>query len=844
MKISPTVTTIQPIIVFLIGAILTLFGVSILRDQVRRNDATRFEQRTEKILSSITTRMYDFERLVRSSRGLFAASESVEPDEWKSFVIALAPGEYPGTAGMGFIRPETTGKATALRVLYFEPPDVDRNARGSDLSSNEALRATADRARQDTVSALSPAMLVPYGSKSEPGAYILMPIYKNQRVPTPDTLQGWVFARILFERAFKGLPDLQQLEVDLEIFDRSPLATQDVVFRFIKHSAVEQSKAPLFVAERQVEFNGHPWTIRIQSNADFVRSGHNETIFGATAAGLIGSSLLSLVVWALGRSRTRAEKIAREMTRDLRASEERFDLAVRGSNDGLWDWNLVTNEVYLSPRYFEIIGYGPNEIPARFSMFEERIHPDDRERVFEAVNAHLKHRVPYDTEFRFRHKAGHYLWIRARGQAVWDDDGKPTRMAGSHADITQRKMYEEQLRAAKEIAEAAARTKSEFLANMSHEIRTPMNGVIGMTDLALQTSLSEEQRDYLETVKSSANSLLTIINDVLDFSKIEAGKLSIDPEPFNMSRFIERIMLLLAVRAAEKRLRFTHFVAPGTPMNVIGDEIRLGQVLINLLGNAIKFTPAGGSVELHISALPHGEVAIPPSAELKFLVKDTGIGISADKVEKIFEAFVQADTSTTREFGGTGLGLAICKRLVTLMGGAMWVESELGKGSTFGFSVPVQISDEAKAAAEPAGSRELAITDGSQAPHRVLLAEDNAVNERLARRILEKHGFEVMVARNGQEAVDLVSRSLPLRRFDAVLMDVQMPIMSGIEATQAIRAEEKKFGTHVPIIAMTANAMEGDRERCLSAGMDDYISKPLDIRSFISIVRRWRNGSP
>ena len=652
--------------------------------------------------------------------------------------------------------------------------------------------------------------------------------------------------------------------------------------------------------------------------------------------------------------------------RDLARIKERLGLALDGSSLALWDWDLATERIFLSDRWSAILGGPPVETTATVARLAELMHPDDRQHIAEAVRAMVSgETLRYSFEHRVHTLKGEWRWIHSRGRVVeCNPDGRALRAIGTSADVTERKTVEDELKRARDAAEAASRAKSQFLANMSHEIRTPLNGVLGTTELLIDSPLSSAQRELAETVQRSGELLLQLINDILDFSKIEAGKLHLEHIAFDLRAALDDVIDLFAEAARRKGISLECTVADTLPSHVAGDPVRLKQIVSNLVSNGIKFTHRGHvRVALRESTT---EAAEGGRLRVALSVSDTGMGIAQEAQAHVFEAFAQADDSTTRKYGGTGLGLSIVRQLARMMGGEVALESAPGAGATFRVELefepalaPLQLGEapahelrvllatasrdegallerqlqpmvgaiervESAAAAlerlarppscalllldhdlpEAGGPhlarrakqasatplRVLVAGDGTAAPDRrmmaelsvdgwlsrplrrvalrrsleelfpgavqdtapaagsrsfagaaVLLVEDNAVNQMVTTSLLQSEGCRVEVASHGNEALERLERN----RYDLILMDCQMPELDGYQATVRWRSREHARGLPpVPIVALTANALEGDRERCLAAGMNDYLAKPFRRDQLMAALDRFLSRQP
>ncbi len=774
-----------------------------------------------------------FTRILHARVVAAVASLSVElpaaplgPDEPDESFAEWADGYL--SRHRGFV--EITRRAADCRVVWKQtlpayegrfPPRDEHGGVNCESVRREAEELGFAIMRRDAISGShGMEVYVPYPSARRPDGYVTGVI--DTAALIDEVLAGEPGGH-LFSMAIYDDEDLVYWR------DREPERT-----RYLRSLWLRERTTQVFDATPRLEvWPTSQWVESFESHLP-------ETIF---LFGFVVTVMLGGMVHLTQKSRERARQIAELAAQRRRAEEERtrlfnlsLDLLCVASPEGLL--------IELNPAWQRTLGYSLEELK-RLTMLDV-VHPEDRKAVLRAFREVLSGEPIEGFEARFRAKDGSYRWL------LWAARSSPeTGLIYAVAkDITERRAAEEELQAKAEeierrndelaLALAAAReateTKSRFVAAISHELRTPMTGIIGMSELLLCTNLTDEQRHWAITVKSSAESLLRIVNDILDISKLEAGRLEIIRAPFDVRLCLRGVVTLLIAQAREKGLRLTTRVDDAVPRRVVGDEGRVRQVLVNLVGNAIKFTEAGEvSVEVTVEPGPSdgGE------SRVRFTVADTGIGIPPDRVEQIFEEFVQADASPARRFSGTGLGLSISKRLVEMMGGEIGCRSRPGEGSTFWFTIPMAVPAEEAALPEEAET-----PPAEAAPHRrkVLVVEDNRVNRLVAEKLLQRLGCEVECADSGPEALRLLAEN----SYDLVLMDVNMPGMDGLETTRRIR-EQERGRAHTVIIAMTARAMDGDRELCLNAGMDDYISKPVTAASLRQVLERWlpaRTGQP
>ncbi|WP_019959750.1 ATP-binding protein [Woodsholea maritima] len=650
-----------------------------------------------------------------------------------------------------------------------------------------------------------------------------------------DLVQGGVgfliYFPLFFEDEFDGLI-VGVIQIDRVI--NSVLAETDE--RFIDLTVMEngrqvfESGAPgvgSMSTTRTIEVPGSLWTITARPSQALINGERNQTSWMLLTIGFFTALTLGGTVTALVVSNIRRDILIQERgqaLQELKTHQDRFELAVRGSSDGIWDWDVKEDVAYFSPRFKELLGYNNDELPNSMKALTKILHPEDKRSTYQALSDHLDQGIPFNHQVRLKHKNGQYRWFSTRGMAIHDESEAPIRMAGSISDITE-------LVSARERAEIANTAKSEFLANMSHEIRTPMNGILGMARIMEKSDLPASAKERLQVILNCGDSLMHILNDILDLSKIEAGQLEINKSPFELMPLLLRVTTLYGDQTRKKGLILTLKTDEPAWRIREGDPIRLTQLLNNLVSNALKFTEKG-RIDITVKAREAHQ-----KNHILIEVRDTGIGMDERQQRHVFDKFVQADSSITRRFGGTGLGLAICQGLAQKMGAKIYLESRIGVGSTFTIDIPMPIlSDGQPENKSPIRHTEtlLPITVAG-CPARLLAADDNAINRTVLKTFLETLDIDVTIVNDGKMALEAFYKN----NYDLILLDIQMPVIDGEEALYFMRDHEANNRLEpTPIIALTANAMVEQVQTYLEQGFDAVVEKPINPQRLYQAMRQ------
>jgi PAS domain S-box-containing protein len=996
-------------IALLLGLALSTAG-SLWRQHTIDADAhAEFERSSTRAAAEIALRFSRPLQGLNGARGLYAANGKLQRSEFAAYVEARdLPKEFPGVRGFGFIQrvlPKDLNAFIAAEradqapkfgirklsvvdypdlyvVRFIVPGESSPGLLGLDIGSEPLRRAAAEQAVDSGEPAITTTISLAQISRKAPGVLLYVPVYeKNSHPRTVNerraALRGLLFAPIVMGELLDGLIDVQSQRLDIELFDSTGASMYDSDGDVAAPGTVKTlgTKHRISISQ-SLSLPGRELTLRTKSTPAFEFNIDQTSPYFVFAAGALLSILLAWTLFQQANARDRAETLARKMTQQLSEDKARWhDFSCSGS-DWFWETDVEHRFSFFSDNFEATYGLAPGKLLGKNRRDILAIDALNRPIDIAAHLATLLAHQPFKGfEYQIRGDDGLVRWISVSGTPHFDAQGQFAGYRGTGTLITGRKRAEEELRAATQAAEAHSSAKSQFLANMSHEIRTPMNAILGMLNLVQHTDLSERQYDYIHKTESAAKSLLGLLNDILDFSKIDAGKLELDPHLFRIDAMMRNLTVMLSAYANNKSIEILFDIDPDLPEVVLGDAMRLQQVLVNLGGNAVKFTAEGQIVvAIHRVEQPDPSTG---NVGLEFSVSDSGIGIAPENQQRIFTGFTQAEGATTRKYGGTGLGLAISQRLVQAMGGTLELSSVLGNGTRFYFtlslpvaaSIPAELLEPVRAlsqryrvlivddnpvarelmqrmtslwtsssevassgeealallrkscgpGAEPfeviyldcqmpgidgwetarlmraicaqqqaskpviimvtgtgrevLGTRtadEQALLDGflvkpvtasmlldaildakSSVPGlrhmvrnvsskrslngmRILVVEDNLINQQVAEELLSAQGALVSLAANGQLGVDAVAAAVP--QFDAVLMDVQMPVMDGYTATGVIRYTLNKID--LPIIGLTANAMVTDRTACLNAGMSEHVGKPFDLPKLMSMLIR------
>jgi signal transduction histidine kinase/FixJ family two-component response regulator len=870
--------------VFVIGVIAAASAATIAWRQIQASDEVRFHRLSDRLTTEVTRRFQIFEYGLQGARGLWRASKSVERGEFVEWVRSRdLKKEFYGATGMGFIHKVAPSQMDAfLRqtrqdgeptfavhpeqgvpgrdryvIEFIEPITTNQQAMGFDIAIDDVRwRAANEAAMSGNPTMTAPVTLVQAPDEGASFLYLHAVYQNNTPLGTAEqrvaATLGWVYFPIVYSRVLRGAIETVDGELDFELLDGVSREKGALVYDEDGHLGLpgggvvtkQDYRGRLFTRFDTVMAGQRQLILATSTSAKFAPASRG-IVWGVLCGGILLSALAGGLIYAVSGTADRARELSMSKTREIErttAALARSEAALRTTSRlarvGWWELDNVTKQLHWSDETRAIHRVGTDFQPTLESAIEFYA-PEARHRIGNAVNDAILHRKPYDLELPLIAADGAKLWVRAQGEPVLRD-GQVVSIFGAFQDVT------EQVHS-RQRAEDASRSKSEFLANMSHEIRTPMTAILGFTDLLAEDGdiarAPERRQDAIHTIRRNGQHLLALINDILDVSKIEAGKMTVEHIPTEIHRIIEDVMSLMRVRTQAKGITLSAVYGTEIPRVFMCDPVRVKQILVNLVGNAIKFTEKGG-VTIRTTFDPVG----PHGGTLTIAVQDTGVGMTDAQLARIFRPFSQADETMTRTFGGTGLGLTIARRLAELLGGEISVKSEYGKGSTFSVTLAtghVPVGD----TWNPTGASISAVPEllrGAELPSldgvRVLLAEDGVDNQRLISFFLTRAGVRLTIVENGKKVIEAMSAPgedgttlLDPPPFDLILMDMQMPELDGYSATRRLRT----LGCRVPIVALTAHAMAGDRQVCLDAGCDDYTTKPIDRALLISVCARW-----
>lgn len=850
----------------LMGTTLVAWKIASVRN-FERNQAA-FASLVQEHERALLYRAQSYGRSLDAGAAFYAASDDVSANDWKTFVASLDVQQaLPGISGVGYVAvvkdaeiPNFIAQAQkdGMRhfqihpktdtvdhyvIKYIEPQEDNRQAIGLDIMFEENRRIAAAKARDTGMPTITKRIFLVQDRAREPGFLLLKPFYRSRQVPRSvearrQAFNGWVYAPFIASRFMRGLTASQGQTLNVRIVD-GRASDADLIF----DSGFQGRHRPAYSQTRQITLFQQEWTVTWTSTAQFDRANRTWEPWIVLISGLAITGVFGILLLSYTRREAYVRKEVGMRTNDLvererglqaalaalRISERKFSALAGLSPAGIFRTDNFGFCTFVNDAWLQAAGLLPYE--AMGAGWISAIHEEDRQKVHQAWLESIGLGEKLRIQFRFCHGDDRPTWIDLLSGPEHDESGAVVGFIGVAIDITDRKSLETDMSEALVKAEQATRAKSSFLANMSHELRTPMNGVIGFAELLLQSELQAEQRRHLELVLESSRSMMSLLNDILDFSKIEAGEMKLLAEPVEVAAKMRRCVAALAPLAVSKGLLLNVHVAPGTPRSIIIDPMRLRQILMNLLGNAIKFTDRG-RIELRAALTNDGNLLIE--------VEDSGIGIAEDRQASIFERFVQADDGVARRYGGSGLGLAISSSLARLMGGKLYLRSKLGQGTVVTLELPRALIADAEGVSEdadmPVPADDEIATDTAV---RILLAEDHDINQVLVCDMLNRLGHYVELASNGAQAVQM---ALAAHRkgsdYQIILMDVQMPFVDGLEATRQIR-DAGLDAVRLPIVALSANAYPEDVDQCLAAGMQAHVAKPVQLQMLKDVVERW-----